>query len=434
MNAAEIRGDWEGRVVDGSFTLLQWLGGSEGSDVFLTELPEDRSQKVVIKLIPADAAGAKDQIASWATTANLSHPHLIRLFHTGQAQIDDVPLVYVVTEYAEEVLSQLLSERPLTATEAREMLDPVVDGLSYLHGNGFVHGHLKPSNILVVDNQLKLSGDGVRVLGGRDEYSSTLRIYDAPECATGTATAAADVWSLGVTLVEALTQHPPIWNRSTNVDPILPESIPQPFATIAQECLRADPSRRCTITEIMARLEPPQSFTEPESKTHEVAPAKFRVTALVAGALVLIVVIAILLLRSHHVEPSAPTASQQPAPASVAPPPQSPASVTQTAKGVLKGAVAERVLPDVLPSASASIQGTVNVRIRVTVDPSGEVSNATFDAPGPSKYFAKVALKAAQQWRFKPAQVDGQPASSVWVLQFQFRRSATEVTPVAVSP
>ena len=100
----------------------------------------------------------------------------------------------------------------------------------------------------------------------------------------------------------------------------------------------------------------------------------------------------------------------------------------------MKGAVAERVLPDILPSARESIRGRVNVRIRATVDPRGDVSNATFASPGPSKHFAKLALQAAQHWRFRPAQVDGQAASSVWILQFQFTQTATEVTPVEASP
>jgi TonB family protein len=74
------------------------------------------------------------------------------------------------------------------------------------------------------------------------------------------------------------------------------------------------------------------------------------------------------------------------------------------------------------------------VSIRVTVDPSGNVSNATFDSPGASKYFANLALQAAQHWKFKPAQVDGQAVSSVWILQFKFTQTATEVTPVEASP
>jgi TonB family protein len=434
MNTAAIRTDWIGRVIDGRFTLLQWLGGSESGGVFLTELLGHLSQKAAIKLIPADAADAEVHIAGWAVTTTLSHPHLMRLFHTGRCQIDTTELLYAVTEYAEEVLSQILPERSLTPSEAREMLDPVLDALSYLHGNGLVHGHLRPSNIMVVDNQLKLSSDSLHVAGQLGNHLPALSIYDAPEAATEPISPAADVWSLGVTLVEALTQHPPVWDRSTQREPIVPQSIPQPFARITQECLRSDPSRRCTLSDVKARLEPARSLPDPASKTRRAAPAKLRVTALVAAVLVLIAIIAALLLRSHHVEPSFP-AGEKLALTIPAPPPQSPVPATQTSKGAaVKGAVAERVLPDVLPSARESIRGQVNVTIRVTVDPGGNVSNAALDSPGPSKYFAKLALQAAQHWRFEPAQVDGQAVSSVWILQFQFTQAATDVTPVQATP
>jgi serine/threonine-protein kinase len=391
-------------------------------------------QKAAIKLIPADATEAEAHIAGWAVTTILSHPHLMRLLYTGRFQIDTTPLLYSVTEYAEEVLSQILPERPLTPTEAKEMLDPVLDALSYLHGKGIVHGHLKPSNIMVVDDQLKLSSDSLHVVGELGNHFAALSIYDAPEAATEPISPAADVWSLGVTLVEALTQHPPVWDRSTHSEPIVPQSIPQPFADITQECLRSDPLRRCTLSDVKARLEPARSLPDPASKTGKAAPTKLRVTAFAASVLVLMAVAATLLMRSHHVEPSFPNGKKL-AVNIPAPPPQSPGPGTQSSKGALvKGAVAERVLPDILPSARESIRGQVNVRIRVTVDPGGNVSNATFDSPGPSKYFAKLALQAAQQWRFKPAQVDGQTVSSVWILQFQFTQTATEVTPVQASP
>jgi protein TonB len=171
-------------------------------------------------------------------------------------------------------------------------------------------------------------------------------------------------------------------------------------------------------------------------------------------ALVLLVVVAVLLLRSHPAEPSQPAADVQPAPAMTALPPSSPAPVTQSSStamtalppaspasatqssnaAMVKGDVAERVLPDVPEKVRATIHGKVPVSIRVKVDPDGKVSNAAVDSQGPSKYFAKAALQAAQQWRFKPAQVNGQAVSSVWVLHFVFGPAATEITPVRTSP
>jgi protein TonB len=97
-------------------------------------------------------------------------------------------------------------------------------------------------------------------------------------------------------------------------------------------------------------------------------------------------------------------------------------------------AIATRVLPDVLPAAMESIQGKVDVSVRVKVDPSGEVSDAALDSPGSSKYFARVTLEAAKKWKFTPAQVDGQAVPTVWILQFEFKQSGIEVTPSEVSP
>jgi len=437
MNTPVFRSDWVGQIIDGRFALLQWLGGSAWGSVFLTELQQgDRSQKAAIKLIPADARDAEAQISCWAMTTNLSHPHLMRLFYTGRCQVDSAPQIYAVTEYSEEILSQILQDRPLTPTETREMLGLVVDALSYLHGEGFVHGNLKPSNILVVDDQLKLSSDNLHVAGKLGKHSSTMGVYDAPETAAGNIFPAADIWSLGVTLVEALTGHPPVWDRSTQREPVVPESIPRPFADIVRKCLRLDPAHRCTLSDVKTLLESATSLPNPTSKTNgRTVPVKLHMTALIAAVLVLLAFIAVLQLRSRQTLPSSPTEKQQPVPAGSTFPPQAPAPGIQSSNGAaVKSVVAERVLPDVLPSARQSISGRINVKIRVTIDAGGHVSNATFDSPGPSKYFAKVALQAAQQWRFKPAQVDGQPVSSIWILQFQFTQAATEVNPIEAAP
>ena len=428
MDTAAVRDNWVGRVIDGKFSLLRWLGGSASSDVFLTDLQDRGSPKAAIKLIRADAGGADAILNNWRIAVPLSHPHLIRLFHTGQCQIDSARLIYAVTEYAEENLSQIIPERPLTTFEVREMLPPVLDALSYLHAKGFVHGHVKPSNVMVVDNQLKLSCDHLQVVGATGERGPSPSVYDAPEIAGGAISPAADIWSLGVTLVEALTQHPPVWDRTAGSEPVVPESIPRRFAGIARECLTLDPAHRCSLKEISEHLDPTRPLPETANKTAGVVPAKLGITALFA-ALVLLGAVAAVKLRHHQTEVTAPGAQLHPV-SEASEPPQ---SSVRAEKGVVKGEVAERVLPNVPRSASATIQGRVRVRIRVTVDSSGNVADAKFDSAGPSKYFANLALQSARKWKFKPAQVDGQAVSSVWVLAFQFRQSGTEVAPAEIS-
>jgi serine/threonine-protein kinase len=122
----------------------------------------------------------------------------MRLILTGRCQSEGTAVLYAVSEYADEVLSEILPERALTPAEAKEMLAPVIDTLSYLHAKGLVHGRLKPSNILAVDDRLKLSGDSLQRSGGAVKQPLTQSIYDAPETASGTISPAADLWGLGV--------------------------------------------------------------------------------------------------------------------------------------------------------------------------------------------------------------------------------------------
>jgi len=181
--------------------------------------------------------------------------------------------------------------------------------------------------------------------------------------------------------------------------------------------------------------------------------------ALIGGVVVLAVIVGGLLLRSRHVQPPAPSEDKplvqipKPSPSSPVPKPrasklaaEAPTATVQPpvatppaaaqAQEVTKpeGAIIEQVQPDVLPGAQASITGQVNVAVRVTVDASGDVSDATIDSPGPSKYFAKVSQLAAQRWKFKPAQVNGQAVSSVWILHFHYTQTENKITPVKVSP
>ena len=235
----------------------------------------------------------------------------MRIFHTGSWRIGSNLFLYAVTEYAGENLSQILPERALTTAETREMLDPVLDALDYLHKSGFTHGHLKPSNIMVVDDQLKISSENLQLSGRPVSIAASPDVYCAPEDAAGVSSPSADIWSLGVLLVETLTQHPPVWERSTHQEPVVPESVPQPFAAIARECLRTDPQRRCAIGEIKARLEAPTSLPEPAAKSVSKVLAKQGLTAIVAAALALLIIVSALLLRSHKPRSSRPVEERQ---------------------------------------------------------------------------------------------------------------------------
>ncbi len=447
-----MSGEWVGRSIDGRFSLLKWLGGTQESGVYLTELREP-SQKAIIKLVRADSKDAEIRMTAWLAAANLSHSNLIRVFEKGRCEIDSVSLLYVVTELADEVLAEIIPERALTPQEALEMLGPTLDALAYLHRNGFIHGRLKPSNVMAVGDRLKLSADDLLLEGAIGTPSWEPTVYDAPETVQGRIGTATDVWSLGAMLVAVLTQHPLEWDRAANVEPVVPESIPEPFATVARECLRADPARRCTLEEIKTRLLPGTIPPRPSGKAGEMSGAKRRVAALIAVVAVLLVGIGIwnLVSRRSQSPPPAPenqnvqaTSSASAPPMAAAPVPSPAPSATppqaQNAQGpkpmgtTVKATVTQRVDPDTLASAMSTISGTVRVTVRIAVDADGNVTGAAFESAGPSKYFANRALGAARNWKFKPAQVDGRAVPSAWLLHFQFRKSGIDITPTETAP
>jgi TonB family protein len=442
MNASpEFWKKCEGRVIAEKFPLQNVLGESDHSAVFLTELGGNSSQRAAIKLIPAENLesenlGEEAQLARWASIAKLSHRHLLRVFEWGRCQIDGKRFLYVVMEYADENLAQVLPIRPLSPAEVSEMLPPTAETLSFLHQAGFVHGRIKPSNIMAVDNQLKISADGLRKIGERGGAGTTA--YDAPERAATGLSPAADVWALGATLVTVLTQREPELKRGKDGEVAIPY-IPQPFYGIAQMCLRADPQQRGTMNKILGKSRLPEPLATPEIEKS--AWSKRRNIWLILPVVAVALLLAVLFGRSSH-QPPVPPAETHPTESATAPvnapATQSPAPFSDKAKPaateIARGSVLQRALPDISRSAQNTITGRVKVSVQVSVDTSGTVSQAKLVSAGPSRYFANEALTAARRWKFNAPQVDGQPSPSEWILRFQFGRTSTQVFPTEIKP
>lgn len=471
-----------GQVVGGKFHLRQYLGGSEHGAVFLTERAAAAGpQKAAIKLVPADPATAELQLSRWGLAAKLSHPNLIRLFETGRCRLGGKDLLYAVMEHAEEDLSQILPQRPLTAAETRDMLGPVLGALAYLHGKGFVHGHIKPANIMAHEDQLKLSSDG---LCRMSEPWSGLRHaspYHPPESTGSRASTAGDVWSLGMTLVEVLTRQLTYWDPTRQSDPEVP-TLPEPFQEIARRSLRRDPQLRWTVAEIATRLAPtaPAPAAQPGAQIRigtgqRKPPAGSRyIVPVLAAAFVLAAIVAVPRIVKRGPDASAENSSKREAPRTESQtqtksqPKQKPAAPVEepTATNLpekkqnppaavplapahaqrpvvqaklpagdrVRGEVLQQVLPDVSEKARDTIRGTVRVAVRISVDSSGNVAETALDSPSPSKYFGDVALGAARKWEFAPAKVNGLPVASQWLVRFEFTGTATNAFPRQTAP
>jgi TonB family protein len=432
----------EGQVV-AKFLLRRYLGGDEKKTVFLTERAD--GTKAVIKLIPAEGLDAEKKLTQWKRAAELSHPHLLRLFEMGRCEMAGTKYVYVVMEYAEENLSEVLPERALTPEEARETLGPVLDVLGYLHGKGFIQGQLKPSNFLAVKDRLKLATDSARQVGepyGKGEQRTP---HDPPEKPETTISASADIWALGVTLVEVLTQRIPAWETSVG-EPLVPASMAEPFREIARNCLRRDPNARWTVPQISARMKQsavPAGPTPASAVASQTVPARNYGKLLAIGAAIVVVITGLTMLLRRQPSSSAtattvaaPSAKTEPA--APAPKPQAGraaagnyARASQLDQGVVKQAdVVHQALPKISPSAQRTISGKIKLRIRVHVDSRGNVTKSDMVSAGPSKYFARLAMEAARDWKFQPAPSSGERR---WMLHFDLTRKGTVASAEPVS-
>jgi TonB family protein len=257
---------WEGQAVDG-FPLRQYLGGSDHSAVYLTQLNSSGEEKAAIKFIPADAS-AYAQLAKWRVAGELTHPHLLQLIRVGRCELANENFLYVVMEYAEENLAEILPQRALEPDEVRQVLESALDALNYLHGQGLAHTRIKPGNILAAGDQLKLSSDTLSEIGSAPVAMPQTSIYAAPESATAPISATADVWSLGVTLLEALTQRTPVLRGQVDVELPVPENIPPPYLEIARRSVQVDPSRRASLKEISTLLNPTSTTAYRDASQH----------------------------------------------------------------------------------------------------------------------------------------------------------------------
>jgi TonB family protein len=255
----------EGQVVNGAFPLRRCLGSSDHSGVFLTEYAAQNLSHAALKLVPAIPTLAESQLAHWGAAASVAHPQLIRLFETGRCQLGGLHYLYVIMDYAEQNLGQLLLHRALSETEVREMLPLALEALGFLHSRDLVQGQLKPSNILVIENQLKLASDTIRPAGEATASIGMLSVYNPPEARDGSFSTSGDMWALGVTLCQALTQRAPSRSDERGESVALPTDFPVAFIDIVRRCLSRNPAQRPSVADFHEWLK--RGSTAPEVAT-----------------------------------------------------------------------------------------------------------------------------------------------------------------------
>jgi TonB family protein len=265
--------------------------------------------------------------------------------------------------------------------------------------------------------------------------------YDPPETIKGSYSTAGDVWSLGATMFEALTQHPPASADARVYPGDVSATLPDLFAGMVRQCLYSNPAERPTVADLETQLQralpvpvaqvpvpqapvPPAAMPRPPTPQPAVSRPNRRVfiAALVVGLAVVLMVWAVM-RNSHPTLPPAPAAAtvsdSKPAPSLDTP--RHPDQPTLPEARISRPMVHEEI-PDVPHSARDTIHGRIKVAVRVAVDSAGNVTHAALETPGTSKYFDHVATQAAGKWKFAPAERQ-EPRQTV--VRFEFTRSGT---------
>jgi len=190
----------------------------------------------------------------------LAHPALVCIDDWGDAVIDGERYAFNVTQYfAQGTLREYLDRgRRLSPSQALVVGLDVCRALHHAHRNGFVHGDVRPANLIFGDDaRVRLTGLGTKRGATAEQMSIEQARYAAPEIGQGaTPNAQSDIYSLAFTLLETITGEIPFAGESVaitlanRIDKLLPVSADMgPIAAPIERAGRPQADERGTALE-----------------------------------------------------------------------------------------------------------------------------------------------------------------------------------------
>ncbi|KAG6482920.1 hypothetical protein ZIOFF_059559 [Zingiber officinale] len=152
----------------------------------------------------------------------LNHPNIVKLKEIVRQNHE----LFFIFEHMEYNLYKVMRDRqnPFTEGEIRNFMSQVLQGLAYMHKNGYFHRDLKPENLLVTHDVIKIADFGLaREVTSQPPYTDyvSTRWYRAPEVLlkSSSYTPAIDMWAVGAILAE-LFMLSPLFPGESEIDQI----------------------------------------------------------------------------------------------------------------------------------------------------------------------------------------------------------------------
>jgi hypothetical protein len=275
-------------LVLGRYRPVRPLGSGGNGSVWLAR-DEKTGLDVALKIIPREGKGAARAEREALAARRLRHDRCVRAYDVGH----DSSHVYIAYEYVPgRTVREALQSNAVPDRKTVEIAAQVLDALAHAHRAGIVHRDVKPSNILLETGDgvsVRLLDFGLAQFDGADTLTAVGDVpgtlaYISPERLAGDeASAASDVWAVGVLLWEALAGRHPFWGMPLQevaraIEAGAPSlaterpDLPRRLLAAVDRSLAPNPGSRPRASELAADLR--GAFKTPERRTAHDRPVR----------------------------------------------------------------------------------------------------------------------------------------------------------------